>query len=54
MQVSVYRYVPSQDVTPRMQEYEIDIPAEHAGHFPPQQNILHKFDKGGMDLPEIF
>ena len=28
MQVSVYRYVPSQDVTPRMQEYEIDIPAD--------------------------
>jgi len=28
MQVSVYRYVPSQDITPRMQDYEIDIPAD--------------------------
>jgi len=27
MHVSVYRYVPGEDVTPRMQDYEIDIPA---------------------------
>ena len=28
MHVSIYRYIPSQDVTPRMQDYDVDIPAD--------------------------